>query len=116
LDAIVAVLLPWLAGHSTFGAPTPASSALAVLASLAYAAASWANAPWGRALLVVSYLGVISVLIATGEPLAAGGVLVLLLPQIAVAPWRRPGYPARALERFSRPWTLVAMALAALAV
>ena len=115
-DAAIAILLPWLAGHSAFAAPTASSAALAALVALASASVQWAASGWGQGLLVCSYVAAAALLMGARQPIAGAGVLVLLVPQIALAPWLRRGYPPGAFARFARPWLMAAMALAAYVV
>ena len=115
-DAAVMVMLPWLAGHAAFDAPTLSSVALAFVLGVAFASARWATAVWGYVLLAFSHAAAAALLVAARQPVAATAVLLLLLPQAALASWLRRGYPPPAFARFARPWLIVAMAVAAIAL
>lgn len=115
-DAAVAVFLPWLAGHAAFGALTMGSAALAAFSALAYAAAWWARSLWGQVLLACCHIGMAAVLIGLQHPLAGAGVLMLLVPQLALAPFLRRGYPLQSFVRFTRPWLMVTMVIGALVI
>jgi hypothetical protein len=55
-------------------------------------------------------------LVALYHPLAAGLLLLLLAPQLALLPWLRRGQPASWYTRHTRPWLMTAMLIAAWAL
>jgi hypothetical protein len=115
-NAVLMVMLPWLAGYSAFAAPTLSSATLALLLGVAFASARWARAVLGVVALVLAHAGAAAVLVFAGQPVAATVVLLLLLTPTALASWLRLGYPPGLFTRYSRPWLLVAMAVAAIAL
>ena len=115
-DASIAVALPWLAGHLAFGPPTLSSALLALFFALAYAAPWRSRSLGGRVLLVGAHLSASVLLIGRQQPLAGGVVLLLLTPQLALLPWLRRGQPEVWCARYSRPWLLAAMLIAAWAL
>lgn len=112
-DAVVAVTLPWLAGHAAFGSLTLSSTGLALAFALAWGAAWRARSPLGRALGVGAQFLAATLSVALHHPLAAGGLLLLLAPQLVLLPWLRRGQPASWYVRHTRPWLMVAMLVAA---
>jgi hypothetical protein len=115
-DALIAVALPWLAGHLTFGPITVRSAGLAALFALAWGEVWQITWPGGRALALSSQLLAMAALVALRRPLAAGTVFLLLIPQLALLPWTLAAQPATWYVRHARPWLMVAMAVAALAL
>jgi hypothetical protein len=115
-DAFIAVALPWLAGHVTFGPVTVHSAGLAVLFALAWGMVWQVESSGGRALATGSQLLAMASLVALHRPLAAGTLFLLLVPQLALLPWKRSAHPATWYVRYARPWLMAAMAVAALAL
>jgi hypothetical protein len=115
-DAIIAVALPWLAGHVTFGAITLPSASLAVLFALAWGKAWGVTSGRGRALTVGSQLLAMASLVILHRPLAAGGLFLILVPQLALLPWLRRDHHPGWYVRQARPWLMAAMLVAALAL
>ncbi len=116
-DGVVAVTLPHLAGHVAFGGePTLCSAGLALTFALAWGAAWRAGSPWGRALGIGAQLLAAALLVALYHPLAAGLLLLLLAPQMVLLPHLRRGQPASWYARYSRPWLMAAMLIAAWAL
>lgn len=115
-DASIAVALPWLAGHVTFGAMTLHSAGLALLFALAWGQAWHVVSGGGRAVSIGSQLLALVSLVALHRPVAAGTVFLLLIPQLALLPWTRTSYPIKSYVRHTRPWVMAAMAVAALAL
>lgn len=117
-DGIVTVMLPWLAGHIAFGGePTTLHSVgLALAFALAWGAAWRAGSPWGRAMGIGAQLLAAALLVALYHPLAAGLLLLLLAPQLVLLPHLRRGQPASWYARYSRPWLMAAMLVAAWAL
>ena len=93
-DAFVAVALPWLAGHVGFGPLTLRSTGLALLFALAWGAAWGTNLGWGQTLGIGAQFLAAALLVALRSPVAAGGLLLLLAPQLALLPWMRRDQPA----------------------
>lgn len=115
-DAFIAVALPWLAGHVTFGPVTPRSAGLAMLFALAWGKVRQVTSRGGRALAVSSQLLAMAFLVALHRPLAAGTLFLLLVPQLALLPSTQTAHPATWYVRYTRPWLMAAMAVAALAL
>lgn len=115
-DAVVAVALPWLAGHLAFGSLTLYSAGLALAFALAWGAAWQADVRWKHTLgLGAQFLAAV-LLVVLHHPLAAGGLLLLLAPQLALLPWLRRGQPPSWYVRYSRPWLMMALLVAAWAL
>jgi hypothetical protein len=115
-DGLIAVTLPWLAGHVTFTAITLPSASLALLFALAWGRA-WSTASrWARAVLIVSQLSSAACLVVLHHPLAAGALFLLLVPQMALLPWVGHDLPAARFARYTRLWLMAAMLIAALAL
>ena len=52
-------------------------------------------------------------LVALRSPLAAGCLLLLLVPQLMLLSWLKRDTPAAWYVRYARPWMMVAMLVAA---
>jgi len=115
-DGLIGIALPWLAGHAAFGLVSLPSASLAVLFALAWGSAWNVPSRGARTAAVVSQLSSAGCLIALHRPLAAGVMLLLLMPQAALLPWIRRHLPTVRFVRHTRPWLLAAMAVAALAL
>lgn len=115
-DGVVAVTLPWLAGHVAFGEPTLRSAGLALAFALAWGAAWRAGSLWGRALGIGAQLLAAALHVVLHHPLAAGCGVLLLIPQLALLPWLQRGQPASWYLRHTRPWLMAAMLVAAWAL
>ncbi len=115
-DAFVAVALPWLAGHTTFGSVTLSSLAMGVLFAFAWGQAWRAPARGAGAVLVGSQLLAAAWLVALHRPLAAGFVALALVPQMALLPWMELDLTLSRFVRCTRPWLMAAMVIAALAL
>ena len=115
-DAVVAVLLPWLAGHIAFGSPTVSSATLALSFAVAYGAAWRTKSRGGRLLLVGAHLLAAALLIALYRPLEGGATLLLLIPQMELLPWVRTSETSGWFRRYTRPWLIAAMLIAAWAL
>jgi hypothetical protein len=117
-QAAVLVGLSWLAGHLAFAGMSTASLVMA----LGFTTAAWGvlRASQGRKaglwLLNGGLAFAAIVLMLLRQPLAAGGVGLLLFGQMALQPSLRfGGDPARVVPR-TWPWLMAAMLVAALAV
>ena len=106
-DALVGITWPWLAGHIGFAAPTLPSTALALAFALAWG---------GRAVTLAAQVLAAVLLVFLHAPLGAGGLLLLLAPQLAFRPWMAQGRTFHWYRRQVRPWLLLAMLVAALAL
>jgi len=115
-DSVVAVALPWLAGHVAFGEPTLHSAGLALTFALTWGAVWRAKSPWGRTLGIGTQLLAAVLLVARYRPLAAGFLLLLLAPQLALLPWLRRDQPVSWYAHHTRPWLMAAMLVAAWAL
>jgi hypothetical protein len=115
-DAAIGAALPWLAGHAAFGPLTLRSAALALAFALAWGAAWRADSRWERRLGIGAQFLAAALLVALYRPLAAGCLLLLLAPQLALLPWLRRGQPASWYVRYTRLWLMAAMLVAAWAL
>nr|HID15090.1 hypothetical protein [Anaerolineae bacterium] len=115
-DGVVAVALPWLAGHVAFGSLTLSSAGLALAFALAWGAAWRVKSAWGCTLEIGGQLLAAGLLVALYRPLAAGFLLLLLAPQLALLPWLRRGQPPSWYVRYTRPWLMAAMLVVAWAL
>ncbi|MFW6115977.1 MAG: hypothetical protein ACOC7Y_02825, partial [Chloroflexota bacterium] len=115
-DAIVAVALPWLAGHVAFAPPTLRSAGLAALFALAWGQAWSVSSRSGRVLTIGTELVAVVAFIALRRPFAAGALLLILVPQLGLLPWTDPRRHPDWYVRHARPWMMAAMMIAALAV
>jgi len=86
---------------------------MALVFALAWGSAWRAGSTWGCTLWVGAQLLAAALLAALYHPLAAGFLLLLLVPQLALLPWLRRGQPASWYVRHTRPWLMVAMLVAA---
>jgi len=112
-NAIIAVALPWVAGHITFGTIMPRSAGMAALFALAWGSAWRVKSGGGRILMVGSQLLVIALLIVSRRPVVAGALSLSLVPQLALLPWLRRGQLTTWYVRHTRPWLMAAMLVAA---
>jgi len=115
-NAIITVVFPWLAGHTAFGLLTPGSSALAVVLTLAWGAAWHVESPRGRIIAGCAQLLAAALLLPLHQPLAACCLVLLSVPQLALLPWIERGQPAGWYVRYTRPWLMGAMLVAAWAL
>jgi hypothetical protein len=118
-NALIGVALPWLAGHAAFGPLTPSSSLLALILALAWGGAWRVESPRGRFVAAGGQLLAAALLVALNQPLtalAACGLVLLLVPQLALLPWIGRGQPAGWYVRHTRPWLMAAMLIAAWAL
>jgi len=113
-DALLAVALPWLAGDIVFsGSLTLGSAGLGVAFALAWGSAWGARARWERVLGIGAQLLAAVFLVALRSALAAGCLLLLLVPQLMLLSWLKRDPPAAWYVRYARPWMMVAMLVAA---
>lgn len=115
-NALIAVTLPWLAGHIAFGSLTLRSVGLALAFGLAWGAVWRAYSPWERTLGISAQCLAAALLIALHRPLPAGCLLLLLAPQLVLLPWLQRGQPASWCVRYTHPWLMAAMLVAAWAL
>jgi hypothetical protein len=115
-DALIGVTLPWLAGHTTFAPVTLRSATLAVLFALAWGSAWRVTSPLARAVMIGSQLLAAIWLIVLHQPLAAGTVLLLVVPEIALLPWTPRHLPVKRYVRYTRLWLMAAMVATALVI
>ena len=113
-DALIAITLPWLAGHVTFASATLPSVGLATLFGLAWGSAWRTTSRWVRAVLIASQLSSAAYLVVLHRPLAAGALSLFLVPQMALLPWVRRDLSTARFARHTRVWLMAAMAVAAL--
>jgi hypothetical protein len=115
-DAVIAITLPWLAGHVAFGPITIPSAGLAFLFALAWGKAWSVSSGWGRTFTVGSQLLAMASLVILRRPLAAGVLFSVLVPQVTLLPWVGRDYEPYWYVRHARPWLIAAMAAAAFAL
>ena len=115
-DALIAVTWPWLAGHVAFGPVTLPSAGLAALFALSWGMAWRTKSNRGRVAAAAGQLLATASLVALRRPFAAGALFLLLVPQLALLPWTQTDRPATWYVRYTRPWLMVAMAVAAFAL
>jgi len=115
-DAIIAVTLPWLAGHAAFGPLRLSSAAMALAFALPWGSTWRANRAWARVLSIGTQLLAAALLIALRQSLAASTLLLLIVPQLAIFPWLQRGHPLSQYVRYARPWLMAAMLVAAWAL
>lgn len=115
-DAIVAVTMPWLAGHLAFQPATLRSVGLAALFTLAWGGAWKVRSGWGRILTVGTQLLATLSLLVLRRPWAAGAVLLFLVPQVSLLAWLGGDRQADWYVRHTRPWLMAAMLVVALSL
>jgi hypothetical protein len=116
-DAFIGVALPWMAGHILFsGSLSLASGSLALAFALAWGTAWRAGERWERLLGLGAQSLVILLLVVLRSPLAAGCLVFLFLPQLALLPWLGHGQLVSWYVRHTRPWLMLAMLIAAWAL
>jgi len=119
LRAILEMGLAWLAGHTAFGPLSLWSFLLATLYVVAYHSclklARNSEKRW-LALLKVSQAAVIFLLIYLRQPVVAGVVGLLLLPQTLLQPFLDQGEEELWYLRRTGPFLMIGMLLAALAI
>jgi hypothetical protein len=109
-NAIIVVMLPWLAGHTAFSETlTLPSAGLAVAFALA-----WGTA--GHWLGIGSQIVAAVLLVVLRSPLAAGCLLLSLVPQLVLFPWLQRGQSVSWYARYASPWVMAAMVVAAWAL
>ncbi len=117
--AILEMGFAWLAGHTAFGPLTLKSFLLAALYTVAYYSclrlATGSEKRW-LVLLKVTQAAVIAILIFLKQPVIAGVVGLLLLPQMLLQPFLSQGEMALWYLRRTGPFLMAGMLLAALAV
>ena len=119
LRAILEMGLAWLAGHTAFGPLTWRSFLLATLYTVAYHSCLKLAKNGGKhwlTLLKVSQAAVITLLIFLRQPVVAGVVGLLLLPQMLLQPFLDQGQVGLWYLRRTRPFLMAGMLLAALAI
>jgi len=115
-DALITVAWPWLAGHAAFGPVTLPSAGLAIVFALSWGTAWSTKSNGGRVLAAGGQLLAMVLLVVLRRPIAAGGLFLLHVPQLALLPWTRTGHPAAWYVRYTRPWLMAGMAVAAFAL
>jgi chlorophyll synthase len=119
LRAILEMGFAWLAGHTAFGPLTLRSFLLATLYTAAYhSCLSFAKNSQRDSLILlrVSQAAVIALLIFLRQPVVAGVVGLLLLPQMLLQPFLGQGEVKLWYLRRTGPFLMAGMLLAALAV
>ena len=119
LRAILEMGLAWLAGHIAFGPLTWWSFLLATFYTVAYHSCLKLGENSGKPSLIlpkVSQAAVIVLLIFLKQPVVAGVVGLLLLPQMLLQPFLGQGQVELWYLRRTRPFLMAGMLLAALAI
>lgn len=119
LQAILEMGLAWLVGHTTFASLTLWSFLLAIFYTVAYRSCLTLvknRAKHSLSLLRVSQAAVIALLIFLRQPVVAGVVGLLLLPQMLLQPFLGQGRVELWYLRRTSPFLMAGMLLAALAV
>ena len=119
LRAILEMGLAWLAGHTAFGSLTMWSFLLAAFYTVAYHSCLKLARNSGKpslVLLKVSQAAVIVLLIFLRQPVVAGVMGLLLLPQMLLQPFLGQGQVELWYLRRTRPFLMAGMLLAALAI
>ncbi len=119
LRAILEMGLAWLAGHTAFAPLTLRSFLLATLYTVAYHNCLKLATNSGKrslTLLKASQAAVITLLIFLRQPVMAGVVGLLLLPQMLLQPFLDQGQVGLWYLRRTRPFLMAGMLLAALAI
>jgi len=119
LRAILEMGLAWLAGHIAFGPLTLWSFLLAAFYTVAYHSCLKLARNSGKLsliLLKVSQAAAIALLIFLRQPVVAGVMGLLLLPQMLLQPFLGQGQVELWYLRRTRPFLMAGMLLAALAV
>lgn len=119
LRAILEMGFAWLAGHTAFGPLTLWSFLLAAFYTVAYHSCLKLATNSGKlwpSLLKVSQAAVIALLIFLKQPVVAGVVGLLLLPQMLLQPFLGQGEVELWYLRRTGPFLMAGMLLAALAV
>jgi len=119
LQAILEMGLAWLAGHTAFGSLTWWSFLLAILYTVAYHSCLKLAKNGGKPSLILlkaSQAAVVALLICLRQPVVAGVVGLLLLPQMLLQPFLDQGQVELWYLRRTRPFLMAGMLLAALAI
>ena len=119
LRAILEMGLAWLAGHTAFAPLTLRSFLLATLYTVAYHNCLKLATNSGKrslTLLKASQAAVIALLVFLKQPVVAGVVGLLLLPQMLLQPFLDQGEVELWYLRRTRPFLMAGMLLAALAI
>jgi hypothetical protein len=119
LRAILEMGLAWLAGHTAFEPLTLWSFVLAILYTVAYHSCLKLATNSGRHALIplkLSQATVIAVLIFLRQPVVAGVVGLLLLPQMLLQPFLGQGQVELWYLRRTTPFLMAGMLLAALVI
>jgi hypothetical protein len=119
LRAILEMGFAWLAGHIAFGPLTWWSCLVAAFYTVAYHSClklARNNGKPSLILLKVSQAAVIVLLIFLRQPVVAGVVGLLLLPQMLLQPFLGQGEVELWYLRRTRPFLMAGMLLAALAI
>jgi hypothetical protein len=116
-DAFIGVALPWMAGHMLFSGSLPLLSGTVAFAfALAWGMTWRADGRGECALGFGAQLLLFLLLVALRRPLAAGGLVFLFVPQLALRQWLGRGLPVSWYVRHTRPWLMLAMLVAAWAL
>ena len=105
--------LAWVLGHAAFGTLTPLSAGVAALFAVAYGssvdlARGGQHARWW----LLPQLGIVIILVAIQQPIAAFAVISLLVAQSLLATVRR----GLSFAQGAQVWLLLAMLVTALAI
>lgn len=119
IKALLDMGLAWGIGHIVF---EPITWPVFLLGAL-YTAVYWAYLSLqqnrGEAIMVcfnIPQMAIVTLLIVLNQPLAAGTVGLLILPQLSLQPFLREGGTGRWYLRRTQPFLIISMLVAALAV
>ncbi|NLE46049.1 MAG: hypothetical protein GX620_15125 [Chloroflexi bacterium] len=115
-DALVTIMLPWIAGQASFGRVTPGGAAFALLLALAYGTSRRTNSLSGRIAHILVQTACALLLTTLGHPFAALAFVLFLVPQFSLLPWLGHNHSAEWYTRHSRCWLLASMLAIALAL
>jgi len=115
-DALVAIVLPWMAGQVAFSTVSVPAALLAFCLALAYGTAWHVTNPWGLAVYLTAQLLPPALLILLRHPIAAAVFVALLVPQFALLPWLKRNRHAAWFVNHSRFWLFTSMLVVAVAL
>jgi len=115
-DSLIAITLPWITGHTTFTSPPPPHSIGLALAFAIARASTWR--PGSRTSLLPAIAAqtlAAAMLIVLQHPLAAGCLLLLVIPQLLLWPHVRE-QDTEIYAKYTWPWLTAAMGITAWAI
>ncbi len=115
-DSLIVIALPWITGHTTFASPPPPHSIGLALAFAMARAYTWR--PGSRTSLLPAIAAqtlAAVILVVLQHPLAAGCLLLLVIPQLLLWPHIREQND-NIYAKYTWPWLTAAMGIAAWAI